>query len=263
MNTCDFSLAKQAISGRLIERMFGCEGSRWEGDEYKTLSPLRGDSRIGSFSIRRDGRWYDFATGEGGDFIDLVRRTRNCPPLEAARHIVGEAGSCLGPRPSETGRVDRKTPAVIPASTEACETLGRACDNDHTRKRYGRLVGVWPYRQADGRVLFHICRYESANAKKSVIPWHLVEDGSWQPGQPLEAGRPVFRLPEVLQSNRPVLIVEGEKCATVSTPPDFPFFISTWSGGAGATGKTDWSPLKDREVVVWPDADKAWPSKPP
>ena len=36
-----------------------------------------------------------------------------------------------------------------------------------------------------------------------------------------------------------------------------PFFISTWSGGAGATGKTDWSPLKNREVVVWPDADKA------
>jgi energy-coupling factor transporter ATP-binding protein EcfA2 len=116
---------------------------------------------------------------------------------------------------------------------------------------------VWPYSQADGRVLFHICRYESTNAKKSVIPWHLVEDGSWQPGQPLEAGRPVFRLPEVLQSNRPLLIVEGEKCATVSTPPDFPFFISTWSGGAGATEKTDWSPLKDREVVVWPDADKA------
>ena len=115
---------------------------------------------------------------------------------------------------------------------------------------------MWPYRQADGRVLFHICRYESANAKKSVIPWHLVEDGSWQPGQPLEAGRPVFRLPELLESNLPVLIVEGEKCATVSTPPDFPFFISTWSGGAGATGKTDWSPLKDREVVVWPDADK-------
>ena len=222
MSTCDFALAKQAISGRLIERMFGCEGSRWEGNEYKTLSPLRGDSRIGSFSIRRDGRWYDFATREGGDFIDLVRRTRNCPPLEAARHIVGEAGSCLGPRSSETDRLDRKPSVMIAASAEACETLGRACDNDYTRKRYGRLVGVWPYSQADGRVLFHICRYESASAKKSVIPWHLVEDGSWQPGQPLEAGRPVFRLPEVLQSNRPVLIVEGEKCATVSTPPDFP-----------------------------------------
>ncbi|MGA2763514.1 MAG: AAA family ATPase [Spirochaetia bacterium] len=243
MNTCDFSLARQAVSRRLIERMFGCEGSRWEGDEYKTLSPLRGDMRTGSFSIRKDGRWYDFATGEGGDFIDLVRRTKNCAPLEAAKHIVREASSSLAP-------------TVIPASVEASETLDRACDNDYTRQRYGRLVGVWPYRQADGRVLFYVCRYESANAKKSVIPWHLVEDGSWLPGQPLETGRPLFRLPEILKSNLPVLIVEGEKCATVSAPPDFPFFISTWSGGAGATEKTDWAPLKDRVVVVWPDADK-------
>ena len=47
MNTCDFTLARASRHGSLIERMFGCEGSRWEGDEYKTLSPLRGDSRIG------------------------------------------------------------------------------------------------------------------------------------------------------------------------------------------------------------------------
>ena len=237
MNSGDFALARQAVSGALIERMFGREGSRWEGDEYRTLSPLRNDTRTGSFSIRKDGCWYDFATGEGGDFIDLVRRARNCPPLEAAKHILHEAGSCLGSIPFENDRVDRRPPPVIPAPTEACETFGRACDNEYTRKRYGRLVGAWPYRQADGKLLFYVCRYESANVKKSVVPWYLAQDGSWLPGQPTEAGRPLFRLPEMLNNNLPVLIVEGEKCATVSTPPDLPFFISTWSGGAGAMGR--------------------------
>lgn len=256
MNTGDFTLARQSVSGALIERMFGCEGSRWDGDEYKTLSPLRADTRTGSFSIRRDGRWYDFATGEGGDFIDLVQRARNCPPLEAARHIVREAGSSPHSQFSETGRADRRPSAVVAVPAEASEGLSSACDNALTRIRYGRLVGTWPYRQADGKAIFHVCRYETANAKKSVIPWYFGEDGSWLPGQPLEAGRPLFRLPELLESSLPVMIVEGEKCATVSTPPDFPFFISTWSGGAGATEKTDWTPLKDREVVVWPDADK-------
>jgi hypothetical protein len=81
MNMGDFALARQAVSGALIERMFGCEGSRWDGDEYKTLSPLRADARTGSFSIRRDGRWYDFATGEGGDFIDLARISHTAAPV--------------------------------------------------------------------------------------------------------------------------------------------------------------------------------------
>ena len=92
MSADTFVLARRAVSVPLIERMFGREGSRWEGDEYKTLSPLRADAHTGSFAIRRDGRWYDFATGEGGDFIDLVRRARNCAPLEAAQHIVRQAG---------------------------------------------------------------------------------------------------------------------------------------------------------------------------
>ena len=31
----------------------------------------------------------------------------------------------------------------------------------------------------------------------------------------------------------------------------------SWIGGAGAVGRTDWSPLKGREVIIWPDNDKA------
>jgi DNA primase len=31
----------------------------------------------------------------------------------------------------------------------------------------------------------------------------------------------------------------------------------TWIGGASAVSKTDWSPLVGREIVVWPDNDKA------
>ena len=40
MSADTFVLARSAISVPLIERMFGREGSRWEGDEYKTLSPF-------------------------------------------------------------------------------------------------------------------------------------------------------------------------------------------------------------------------------
>jgi len=92
--------------------------------------------------------------------------------------------------------------------------------------------------------------------KKRVIPWYYGEDGSWRPSQPLSTGRPLFRLPEILKGYSPVLVVEGEKCASVRVPEAFPFLISTWSGGARATGRTDWTPLIHRDVTIWPDADE-------
>jgi len=236
--------------------MFGREGSRWEGDEYKTLSPLRADAHTGSFAIRRDGRWYDFATGEGGDFIDLVRRARNCAPLEAAQYIVRLAGCSQVPEAAQIHSGHQRACAVLPVPVAAIERLEAAYDNELTRTRYGILTGTWPYCQTDGRLLFQICRYESPGSKKNIVPWYYGDDDSWHPGQPMPAGRPLFRLPELLRSQTPVLMVEGEKCATVTVQQGFPFFITTWSGGALAVAKTDWTPLLQKEVIIWPDADE-------
>jgi len=255
MNEDTFVLARRAVSVPLIERMFGCEGSRWEGDEYKTLSPLRADAHTGSFAIKKDGRWYDFATGEGGDFIELVGRARNCRPLEAAKHIVCQAGCSQAPETAQIHAGHQESCAVLPVPVAAIGSFEGACNNELTRKCYGILAGTWPYCQADGQLLFNVCRYESPGSKKTVIPWYYGSDDAWHPGQPMPARRPLFRLPELLKSHTPVLIVEGEKCATVTVPQGFPFFLTTWSGGALAIAKTDWTPLLQREVTVWPDAD--------
>jgi hypothetical protein len=54
-----------------------------------------------------------------------------------------------------------------------------------------------------------------------------------------------------------VVIVEGEKCADAAESV-FPFsVVITSPGGSKATKKVDWSPLKGRRVLIWPDADQA------
>ena len=59
--------------------------------------------------------------------------------------------------------------------------------------------------------------------------------------------------------NATVLIVEGEKTADAATK----LFSSqnivtvTFSGGAGAVSKTAWQHLINRDIVIWPDNDKA------
>ncbi len=251
-----FALAREAVTRSLIESMFGCDDSRWEGDEYKTLSPLRADRHLGSFSIKENGHWYDFATGEGGDFIELVQRAKRCSSLKAVEEILRQAGGSSKPGLMKADWTRNKPRAKLPIPDWANSGFKSACDNDLTRKRYGVLNGAWTYRLADGQTLFHVCRYEPAIGDKEIVPWYFGEDRSWHPGQPLETGRPVFRLDELLKTDKPILIVEGEKCATVSVPQGFPFFLTTWSGGAHAVTRTDWTPLAGREVTIWPDADK-------
>jgi hypothetical protein len=53
-----------------------------------------------------------------------------------------------------------------------------------------------------------------------------------------------------------VLIVEGEKTFDAAKDLLPEFICCCWSGGCKAIGKTDFSPLKGRHVVLWPDNDE-------
>ena len=52
----------------------------------------------------------------------------------------------------------------------------------------------------------------------------------------------------------PIVIVEGEKCVDWFTK-NTRIFATTNIGGSQAVHKTDWTPLAERDVVLWPDND--------
>jgi putative DNA primase/helicase len=54
-----------------------------------------------------------------------------------------------------------------------------------------------------------------------------------------------------------VLVVEGEKAADAAKAI-FPDMVAVTSqGGSKASDKSDWSPMRGRNVIVWPDKDQA------
>lgn len=68
-------------------------------------------------------------------------------------------------------------------------------------------------------------------------------------------GTPLYRMPDLAtQTNRPVIIVEGESCADALAGLGI---IATTSGAADSAAKADWSILIGRTVTIWPDNDKA------
>ena len=74
----------------------------------------------------------------------------------------------------------------------------------------------------------------------------------------LADNRPLYGLNKLqTMPNAPVLLVEGEKTADAAQNilPDYA--VLSWSGGCKAVRKFDFSPLKNRIIIIWPDND--WP----
>lgn len=248
-----FKQARNCITRSLIERFF--PGGTWKKDEYLCLSPLRNDTTIGSFSIRSDGIYHDFSTGDKGDFIDLISRSHKIPKVDAAREIVRFTGKDTNNYQVDN-RKDRRNP-MLPVPQSAMRSLCKHLKSDFAIKEYGSFDDLWMYYNSVGQILFSVVRFQ--NDKKVIRPFYF-DGNKWRCGHALDDARPLYNLPIVTKTpGAPVLIVEGEKAADAASG----FLLGrsdikavTWSGGANAYAKTDFSPLANRIVYLWPDNDE-------
>ena len=72
----------------------------------------------------------------------------------------------------------------------------------------------------------------------------------------IPSGRPLYGLDRLAaRPNAPVLVAEGEKAADGAARRFSNHVTVAASGGASAAAMTDWTPLKGRTIVIWPDAD--------
>ncbi len=115
---------------------------------------------------------------------------------------------------------------------------------------------VFEYQAIDGKLIGASCRWTLPGGKKEIRPAIREIDG-WR-WKAFRAPRPLYRLPDlVARPDKPVLIVEGEKTADAARELVDSYVVTTWPGGTGAVKLVDLAPLKDRDVVLWPDSDAA------
>lgn len=122
-------------------------------------------------------------------------------------------------------------------------------------REYGDPSKVWEYQSQDGETYGFICRYDTQDGKQFCPRTWNGKDWVWKGfGTP----RPLYNLPDLAaRTSAQVIISEGEKAAD-AIKTLFPGQVSvTWPGGANAVDKADWTPLKGRSVLLWPDADNA------
>jgi len=124
--------------------------------------------------------------------------------------------------------------------------------------KLGKPSQRWKYLNAAGKLLGYVCRFEEKNGGKSFRPLCLFSQNGKQEWrwEAWPEPRPLYGLDLLAQDTcAPVVVTEGEKSADAASAllPDY--VCVTSPSGSKAAGKADWSPLKGRSVIIWPDGD--------
>lgn len=211
------------------------------GDGYKALCMFH-EEKTPSLSLFRgkNGEWryYCFGCGASGNDVEYLKQAHDMTVQEAMLHLHGEGTPRCAPNPATE---------PVPKKERKRKVLDALPENHAAR---------YTYRDRNANVLFVVQRYYRGD-EKYFGQYSKREDGRWEKGMTLSEDRPLYGLFTLTRSDtaRPVMVVEGEKCADL-VHRNFPnTVVVSWFGGDSAWSRTDWTPLYRRHVMLVCDAN--------
>lgn len=225
-------------------------GGKMVGREYTAGSINGGPGNSFKFNIET-GKWSDFATGQkGADLISLYAQIYNLKNGEAAKKLADQINYNLSNLPFNQPPIRKNNYNITlpPQGVELPKML---------HPSYGMPSASYCYKQPNGEPAFFEARYDKIDGKE-IVPWSWdATNGRWV-AKGFPEPRPIYGLDELYERpESPVMIVEGPKCAEAARTLAGGVYVPvTWTGGANGVSKSDWQPLFNRKVLIWPDADE-------
>ncbi|WP_264686935.1 AAA family ATPase [Wolbachia endosymbiont (group B) of Rhopobota naevana] len=195
----------------------------FRGDKFYVgdVQGNKGKSTVIELTGERAGLWKDFATGEGGDIIDLWATVHGKNAKTEFPEVMLSISEWLGIK-----------------------------EKNNIRDLEQYLTCSWNYYDENNQVIVIVYRYDPPLEKKQFKPFDSKKQRFKEPEI-----RPLYNIPGILKSDK-VVLVEGEKCAEVLIEKGIT--ATTAMFGANAPiDKTDWIPLKGKHIIIWPDNDEA------
>lgn len=224
-----------------------CPGGTISGREYMAGSISGGPGKSFSFNLQT-GKWADFATGEkGGDIVSLYAQVNRINNAEAARILQEQYVSA---------KPQHHYPVKTVVDITIIKPPRHAVKPEKPLNKGQEPSYSWTYRDVDSEPLFYIFRYDMPDGTKTFTPLSFSSTGQWVKKH-YTSPRPLYNLDKLTQNpNKHVLIVEGEKAADAAEKMQSLYVVTTWPGGVNAIGKTDFTPLHGRKLLMWPDGDQ-------
>ena len=180
------------------------------------------------------GTFYDHELGDGGGVVWLMQ------------HLGADKDQLLKPYQTDRASHSSLNGASPPINAPVPDV--RSFSVEELRELWSQAVIKVKYSDD-----FMVMRFDNHWIKQKYAPFSLNADGSWS------MRRPDHLLPLYITNNHPdmpVIVNEGEK-ALLGCQKIWSGDSATWHGGATGWEKTDWTPIFNREVVIFPDKDDA------
>lgn len=226
------------------------------GSVYRGLCPFHNENTPSFEVVPRKNMYKCMGCGKGGDVIDFVMSFDNVDFKEACRRISnGEVPtlpySLDGSQPHTKKETAPDWVAIVPVPADAPEP-------SFHHYKHGEPSKIWAYRNERGELLAYTVRYDLGQGKKEILPFTFCkgkDTRSWR-FQGLPTPRSLYGLERLAaKPAAPVIIVEGEKTADALQATVDTAVVVSWIGGANGVALADFSPLKGRRVMIWPDND--------
>ncbi len=213
------------------------------GNEHVGQCPFHNDTHA-SLKVSESKQVYScFVCGDkAGDSIAFLMALKYSFH-DAVAEIQGTQPTEFKPKKSKQSTWTQIQPTHLP--------------NEIRHYKYGIPNKYWTYKNADGSVNGYTCRFDTPEGKE-VLPYVFATDGSRSEWRWLgfSKPRPLYNLDKIINNpEKTIVVVEGEKTADACQILLPHVIVTTWIGGAKAIHHTDWSPLKNRKIVLWPDND--------
>lgn len=264
MNKLDFAAINDALNPDVVVPKWLPGGER-RGAEYVVANPTRNDRNPGSFTINlAKGVWKDYATGDGGaDLVSLYAYLFHGDDQGAAAHELAENNGIKLDNEARQRAHENKVAKLDEARPECIFPVpATASEPTFKHPRWGQPSATWAYRDADGRLLMYVCRFDPEGERKQVVPysWCKHPDGrerwTWR-GITGSTRRPLYGLERLAaMPDADVIVVEGEKAADAGRAifGDYAVVV-TWMGGVETADRASVRALDGRRVILWPDFD--------
>ncbi len=274
----DYALIKQELNSKIKDLAYEFLG---KPQQQKTTEWRYGNK--GSISIHvaghKQGLYSNFETGESGNSLKLIQDQLSMDYKQAfkwgrewlghdqekqfTQQSVAQINN-IKDRSKSTQQIAAQSKnewiPVFPAPNQALNLKG---EKHLAYMLKGRQeTARFTYKDADHNVLGYVVRLEDKNGNKITPTLTYCRNTEGQEQwrfQGFGNDRPLYGLEQLKEMpNATVLIVEGEKTADAAkaNPLFKDMAVVTWNGGCSSVQKSDWSVLKDKNVIVWPDNDQ-------
>ncbi len=276
-------ISAQEIHHRLCDNINSLARELLPNIAKKKIVTTENSIQCGSINIvakgSKRGLWTRYSTGQTGNLFGLIKESQGLSSIKDAIEwsrnylriynknlhqndfVINQNSRAAKNMVESLDIDDSKLQKLIPTPKTATKFNHEKTFYNVLKDKSNKLEAVYEYRNIKNELCGYVVRIKNTiTHDKKTLPVIYAEDDKgkrrWL-SKGFGDNRCLYNEQQLANNNNSILIVEGEKAADKAQKLYPEFTVISWCGGANSFNKSNWTVLKGKNIVIWPDNDQA------